>query len=123
MSVVVEVFYELPHCSTCQKAKQYLLDKGVEILKCVDVKTDRLPKSLIAELAAQVGGVEALFSKRAMKYRALGLDKMTLSDADMLAHMAEEYTFIKRPVAVFRNGPTLAGFSAKQYDKAIAEAG
>jgi arsenate reductase len=118
-SLVVERFYWLPYCSTCVKAQQYLLEKGVEIKKYIDVKAEPVPRTEIEELTGLMGSVEALFSKRAMKYRSLGLDKMTLSDDDMLRYMHEEYTFIKRPVLVTADKKILAGFSAKQYDALI----
>jgi arsenate reductase len=115
-TLIVERFYWLPHCSTCVKAQQYLIEKGAEIRRYIDVKTERLSREEVQELTRLMGSVEALFSKRAMKYRSMGLDKMTLSDEDMLNHMVEEYTFIKRPVVVTADRQILAGFSAKQYD-------
>lgn len=114
--LVIERFYWLPHCSTCVKAQQYLLEKGAEIKKYIDVKTEQVSKEEVKELTELMGSVEGLFSKRAMKYRSMGLDKMELSDQDMLKYMHEEYTFIKRPVVVTSDKKLLAGFSAKQYD-------
>lgn len=114
--VVIETFYWLPHCSTCVKAEQHLLDKGATIQKYVNLKEEQLDEKTLKQLAEGVGGVESLFSKRAMKYRSMGLDKVALSEADMLKHMQAEYTFVKRPVLVTSEGKVLSGFSAKQYD-------
>jgi arsenate reductase (glutaredoxin) len=119
MALIIERFYWLPHCTTCQKAEQYLKDKGVQIKKYIDVKTQQVSKEEIQELTQLMGSVEGLFSKRAMKYRSMGLDKMTLTDDDMLHYMHEEYTFIKRPVLVTKHKKILAGFSKKQYDTLI----
>lgn len=116
MPLVVETMYWLPYCSTCVKADQYLQEKGIEVKKHVDMKADRLSMETIQALVAGIGGAEALFSKRAMKYRALGLDKKELTPQEMLGYMHEEYTFIKRPVLLLSNGKVLAGFSKKQYD-------
>lgn len=109
----VTQLYWLPHCSTCVKAQAFLLEKGVSIQSTHDLKASPLSKDVIAQLAEAVGGAEALFSKRAMKYRALGLHERTLTPAEMLDYMAEEYTFIKRPVIQFADGSVVAGFSAK----------
>ena len=117
--LVIERFYWLPHCSTCVKAQQYLLGKGVEIQEYINIKAEKVPLKTLKELCQWIGGTEALFSKRAMKYRSLGLDKKVLSDEDMLNHMYEEYTFIKRPTLVTADKKVLAGFSAKQYDALI----
>jgi arsenate reductase len=43
------------------------------------------------------GSYEALFSRRAMKYRSMGLNEMELSEDDYRKYILEEYTFLKRP--------------------------
>ncbi len=113
---VVETMYWLPYCSTCTKAEQHLLNLGVTIGKQVNVKEEKVSKEILQQLADALGGVSALFSKRAMKYRSMGLDKRELTDEEMLQFMHDEYTFIKRPVIQTKEGKVLAGFSAKQYD-------
>ena len=70
------------------------------------------------DLARKVGGVEKLFSKRAMKYRAMGLHERELSEDEMARLMAEEYTFVTRPVIV-RGDRATAGFSAKRVDELV----
>jgi arsenate reductase len=112
----IEKMYWLPYCTTCTKAEQYLLDKGASIRQHVNVKEEQVSRQELEMLAKGLGGVETLFSKRAMKYRAWGLNEKQLSDEDMLKYMQEEYTFIKRPVLLTKDGRVLAGFSAKQYD-------
>lgn len=64
------------------------------------------------DLAGKLGGAQALFSCRAVKFRTMGLAGEKLSDADLLRLMSEEYTFIKRPVIV-SGSRALAGFSRK----------
>jgi arsenate reductase len=118
----IERFYWLPHCSTCQKAEQHLLKKGAVIKKHINVKEEKVSRQELEELCNALGGVDKLFSKRAMKYRGWGLHEKELSDEDMLNYMLEEYTFIKRPVLVTAASKTqdkrvLSGFSAKQYDQ------
>jgi arsenate reductase (glutaredoxin) len=119
VALSVEALYWLPYCSTCQKAEAWLKEQGLEIKSTTDMKATPLSMEQIKQLAAQVGGVEALFSKRSMKYRAWGLHEKTLSDEDMLGYMQQEYTFIKRPVVVLSNGKTVCGFSVKQYELAL----
>ncbi|NNE98701.1 MAG: Spx/MgsR family RNA polymerase-binding regulatory protein [Pyrinomonadaceae bacterium] len=110
--------YGLPHCSTCQKAVAYLEEKGVGIEKFHDIKENRLSRKEVKKLVNLVGGVDKLFSKRAMKYRSMGLNNMDLSEKDLLDYMIEEYTFIRRPVLVFGE-KALAGFSKKKYDELL----
>lgn len=112
----VETFYWLPYCTTCQKAEAYLKDKGVKIKSYVDVKEDGVNKTTVKKLCKLAGGVEKVFSKRAMKYRSWGLNEKDLSDEEMIDYMVQEYTFIKRPTIVTNDDQVLSGFSKKQYD-------
>lgn len=107
--------YGLPHCTTCQKAVAYLEQKGVRVERFHDVKAERLSEEEVRGLAERVGGAERLFSKRARKYRSLGLHERELSEEEMLRLMAEEYTFITRPVVV-ADGGAVAGFAPRRID-------
>jgi arsenate reductase (glutaredoxin) len=115
--VSVEVYW-LPYCSTCQKAVEHLRGRGVAIDRFRDLKSEPLSETEVRELAAKVGGPDALFSRRAMKYRQRGLHEQRLSDDDLVRLMAEEYTFITRPVIVSGDRAT-AGFSAKRIGELI----
>ena len=110
--------YGLPHCSTCQKAVEFLETAGVKIEKFHDVKEDRLSRKEVEKLVKLVGGADKLFSKRAMKYRSMGLNEMDLSDDDLVRYMTEEYTFIRRPVLVSGDF-AMAGFAKKKYEEFV----
>jgi len=49
----------------------------------------------------QHGSYESLFSRRAMKFRGMGLHEKNLTEADYKSLILEEYTFLKRPVIFF----------------------
>ena len=118
MADAVDVYW-LPYCSTCQKAVAHLEAKGVPIRAFRNLKEEPLSQAEVRELAAKVGGVEALFSRRAMKYRAMGLHEREVSEDEMVRLMAEEYTFVTRPVIV-RGERATAGFSAKRVDALVS---
>ncbi|HYR06885.1 MAG TPA: ArsC/Spx/MgsR family protein [Longimicrobium sp.] len=108
-------------CTTCQKAVQYLEDqKGVTIRSFRNLKEEPLSVDEVRGLAAKVGGVEKLFSKRAMKYRQMGLHEREVPEDEMVQLMSDEYTFVTRPVIV-RGDRATAGFSAKRIDELIHE--
>src|SRR5258708_23974315 len=111
-------FYELPHCSTCQKAKGYLEAQGADLANVRDIKTNPLSRAEVEHLASLVGGPENLFSRRAIKYREMGLANQELSPDDLIRLMSEEYTFIKRPVIV-RGNSAVSGFNSKHVDDLI----
>jgi arsenate reductase len=111
--------YGLPYCTTCQKAVQYLEDeKGVTIRSFRNLKDEPLSLDEARDLAAKVGGAEKLFSRRALKYRQMGLHEQQLSEDDLLRLMTEEYTFVTRPVVV-RGDRATAGFAAKRIDALV----
>ena len=118
-AAAVDVYW-LPYCTTCQKAVAYLQEKGVPIRSYRNLKEQPLSEDEVRALAAEVGGVEKLFSKRAMKFRQMGLHEQQLSDDELVRLMAEEYTFVTRPVLV-RGDRATAGFSAKRMDELIHE--
>jgi arsenate reductase len=94
--------------------------KGVTIRSFRNLKDEPLSMDEVRDLAAKVGGAETLFSKRAMKYRSMGLHEKELSEDDLLQLMTEEYTFVTRPIIV-RGDHTTAGFSAKRVAALIYE--
>jgi arsenate reductase (glutaredoxin) len=118
MSDISVDVYWLPYCTTCTKAVKYLEEKGVPVASFRDLKAQPLSVDEVRDLAAKVGGVEKLFSKRAMKYRGMGLHEQQLSEDDLVRLMAEEYTFVTRPVIV-RGDRATAGFSAKRVDELV----
>ena len=110
--------YWLPYCTTCQKAAAHLEAKGVPIRGYRNLREQPLSEDEVRALAAKVGGVGALFSKRAMKFRQMGLHERELSDDEMVRLMAQEYTFITRLVIV-RGDRATAGFSPKRVDALV----
>ena len=109
------LFYGLPNCTTCQKALRRLDYHRVADIEKRSIKDAPLNRAEIEKLAAMLGGIENLFSRRSTKYRELGLKDKTLSDAEMLDLMAGEYTFLKRPILV-AGETAIAGFFEKEYD-------
>ena len=94
--------YYLSTCSTCTRiiTELGLKDKKFEFQ---DIKTEKITASQLAEMKKMAGSYEALFSRIALKYRALGLDKKKLGEDDYKKYILEEYTFLKRPVFIIKN--------------------
>jgi arsenate reductase len=62
-----------------------------------DIKLENINEADLDSIADQIGSYEALFSKRAMKYKSMGLKDKKLSEQDFKQLILEEYTFLKRP--------------------------
>jgi len=87
--------YHLSTCNTCQRIIGEL--NNGEGFEMQDIKVKNISAEVLDKIKDKVGSYEALFSKRAMKYRSMGLNEMTLSESDYRKYILEEYTFLKRP--------------------------
>jgi arsenate reductase len=76
------------------------------------LSTNPSTEKQVDEMIALAGSAEALFSKRARKYKELGLKDKTLNGGDIRALILEEYTFLKRPVLI-HDGAIFIGNSPK----------
>jgi len=65
-----------------------------------DIKTEKITPAQLDGMKALAGTYEALFSRRALKYKELGLKDQTLTEKDYRNYILEEYTFLKRPVTI-----------------------
>jgi arsenate reductase (glutaredoxin) len=94
--------YHLASCSTCQAIikKTGVDKKGFEFQ---DIKTEKITPAQIDEMKQMAGSYEALFSRRALKYKELGLKSVQLSEKEYRQYILEEYTFLKRPVTIVDN--------------------
>jgi len=93
------------HLSTCDTTQNILKEveatkKGAELQ---DIKTEKITPEQLDEMKKLAGSYEALFSRRALKYKSMGLNKKNLTEEDYRKLILEEYTFLKRPVAIVNN--------------------
>ena len=92
--------YHLSSCSTCARIIKEIKAAAPDVAaELIDIKPSIAPDAL-TEMVALSGSYEALFSRRAMKYKSLGLKDKQLSEDDYKNYILEEYTFLKRPVIV-----------------------
>ena len=94
--------YHLGNCTTSQAIiKDSQIDrKGFEMQ---DIKFEKITPSQLEEMKKMAGSYESLFSRRAMKYKELGLKDKKLEEKDYRNFILEEYTFLKRPVVIVNN--------------------
>ena len=90
--------FHLGNCTTCQR-----ILKGIPNLERFTLREIKGEPITAAELDAMkklAGSYEALFSRVALKYRALGLNTKKLTEKDYRKHILAEYTFLKRPIMI-----------------------
>lgn len=108
--------YHLPNCGTCQEIirDNALAEKGFVFH---DIKSSQITPAELDALKKLAGSYEALFSRKAIKYKTLGLKDKQLSEDDYRKLILEEYTFLKRPVIV--SGKALFAGSDKKTREAL----
>ena len=108
--------YHLSSCNTCQRI---IKDLNTVDATCAlqDIKIQNINAEQLDWLAQKTGGYEALFSRKAMKFRSMGLHEKTLTENDYRNLILEEYTFLKRPVVVVGER-VFAGNAAKTVEAA-----
>ena len=93
------------HLATCSTNNRILNELDIQDPKAVfqEIKTEPITAEQIDEMKKLSGSYESLFSRTAMKYRAMGLGEKELKEADYRQLILEEYTFLKRPVIIVGN--------------------
>lgn len=88
--------YHLAQCSTCQRILNEVNWNG----QLQDIRTEKISKEQLDQMAKMSGSYESLFSRRAMKYKSMGLKDKSLSEKNYRQLILEEDTFLKRPVFI-----------------------
>ncbi len=90
--------FHLKSCSTNQRIlKELDLGEDVELQ---NIKEENIDSETLDFLKDKVGSYEALFSRKAMKFRQMGLHEKQLSEKDYRDLILQEYTFLKRPFMI-----------------------
>ncbi len=93
--------YHLGTCTTCHRILKEI-KPGKDVLM-QDIKTESITPTQLDEMKTLAGSYEALFSRVALKYRALKLNEMNLTEKDYRKYILQEYTFLKRPVIILND--------------------
>ena len=114
------LFLCYPKCSTCQKAKAWLDERGISY-ELRDIKTDN-PTAEELTLWYRKSGLplKKFFNTSGLIYKDLGLkDKLpALSEEEQLALLATDGMLVKRPLLI-GDGFALAGFREADWERAL----
>jgi len=101
-NIYMKKIYHLGNCTTCQAIiKETGIDKKGFVLQ--EIKTEKITAPQLDEMKKLAGSFEALFSRRAIKYKEMGLKDKVLTEKDYRKLILEEYTFLKRPVVIVKD--------------------
>lgn len=110
------LFLEYPKCSTCQKAKKWLLENQVEFEERHIVEENPSEEELKAWYEKSGLPLKRFFNTSGMKYKELKLkDKLPdMTEEEQFKLLASDGMLVKRPIIV---GDTFAltGFKEKEW--------
>ena len=114
------LFLCYPKCSTCQKAKAWLDERGISY-ELRDIKTDN-PTAEELTLWYRKSGLplKKFFNTSGLQYKALGLkDKLPdMTEEEQLRLLATDGMLVKRPLLV-GDSFVLTGFRAAEWEAAL----
>jgi len=89
--------YYLKTCDTCKRILRSLPTEGFLFQ---EIKTEPITEDQLIEMKEMSGSFEALFSRRAKKYKEMGLKDINLGEEDFKHYILSDYTFLQRPVII-----------------------
>ena len=94
--------YTIGHCTTSLALfEETGIDKMIgEKFTLQNIKFEKITPTQLDEMKKMVGSYEALFSRRAIKYKEWKLKDKKLAEKDYRQYILDEYTFLKRPVII-----------------------
>ena len=114
------LFVCYPKCTTCQKARKWLEEQGVD----VTIRDIKLENPSAEELRTwwTVSGLplKKFFNTSGLQYKALGLkDKLpTMTEEEQLALLSSDGMLVKRPILV-GEGFFRVGFREKEWEDTL----
>lgn len=114
------LFICYPKCSTCQKARTWLDEKGI----AYDFRDIKLENPTAEELTRwwKLSGLplKKFFNTSGLQYKALGLkDKLpVMSEDEQIALLATDGMLVKRPLLVGEDF-VLTGFRPKEWEERL----
>ena len=109
-----------PKCTTCQKAKKWLDDKGLDV-PVRDIKLENPSAEELREWWTASGlPLKRFFNTSGLQYKALDLkDKLpSMSEEEQIALLATDGMLVKRPILV-GDGFVLTGFKPQEWEEKL----
>ena len=106
-----------PKCSTCQKAKRFLEEQGIEFQQRHIVEQCPTAEELKAWWQASGLPLKRFFNTSGLKYKALKLKEKLpeMSEDEQLALLSTDRLLIKRPILV-TDTDVLVGFKPAEWE-------
>ena len=114
------LFLQYPPCSTCQKAKKWLDDHGVDYTPRHIKEENPSFEELTVWLKKSGMPVKKLFNTSGLLYKSMGLkDRLpTMTEEEQLRLLSSDGMLVKRPLVITDTG-VLVGFREKEWEETL----
>ena len=115
------LFVEYPKCSTCQRAKKFLDDRGVAYTDRHIKENHPTAEELRTWWQASGLPLRKFFNTSGLLYKSMELkDKLpAMTEEEQLNLLASDGMLVKRPLLV-GDDVVLVGFKAEEWERALA---
>ena len=116
------LFVCYPKCTTCQKAKKWLDENGIEYVQR-DIKIDNPSYDELKEWLEKSGlEIKRFFNTSGLLYKSMGLkDKLSeMSEEEKLQLLSTDGMLVKRPLLVCED-KVLVGFKQPEWEMILNE--
>lgn len=112
------LFIEYPKCSTCKKAKKWLIDNNIEFIDRHIVEDTPTESELNDWIKLSNKEIKKWFNTSGLKYKELNLkDKLlNMTDSEKIALLSSDGMLIKRPILVLKDN-VLIGFKEDELEQ------
>ena len=114
------LFLEYPKCTTCKKAKAWLMENGMEFTDRHIVEENPTEEELKEWIGKSGLPLKRFFNTSGMKYRELGLkDKLNdMTEEEQTALLATDGMLVKRPLLIGEDF-VIPGFKEAAWKEAL----
>lgn len=116
------LFLEYPSCSTCQKAKKWLNENGIEYTDRHIVEQNPTVEELKEWVKRSGLPLKKFFNTSGLVYKSMELkDKLpTMGEEEQLSLLATNGKLVKRPLIIGGN-TVLVGFKAEEWKEQLSK--
>ena len=114
------LFIEYPKCTTCQKAKRWLTERGIDFDDRHIAAANPTAEELREWHAKSGLPLKRFFNTSGLKYKALSLKEKLpqMSEQEQLHLLATDGMLVKRPILIGENF-VLVGFREKEWETVL----
>lgn len=115
------IFYELPTCTTCKKAKKYLQEKEI-LFEERPIRLEPPSREQLDIWMAENDSIKKYLNTSSEDYRKLGFAKQNISKEMALDAIAQNPNLIKRPLCIIGT-KAIFGFKEELYEEYLKNEG